>query len=347
MSSYLQQIYPYVQPVYPYLRYVYITIGVLSTTIISPIVLLISIQWARTYQAPPDLPWVGLKGKKFWPKLRANIREVSAGREPLNEAYEKYGKHGKACVLPALHWPEVVLPPTCLSWIANQPDNVLSGPKVQNDILVLDVLAHGPDLAAIYDFTVISRDLTRQTIHILADVLDEMKVSFEEHLDSAMEDYGDIKIFQIVQDVSRRVSNRVFVGLPLCRDKRYIKGLQRWETSFGLTSAVIRYLMPYSLKPVLAPVAALPLYFFRWRLTKMIVPRIQERVAAQSRANESKTEVDRPNDALQWIIDGTTRKGGTQKMTQDDIAGKTILFNFFGTLNLSRFCRLATLTANA
>ena len=235
------------------LQYVYAAIGIVVAAVVSPIILLVSIQWTRTYNAPPQIPWAGLKDKKIFPKLRANLREMTAGREPIDEGYEEYGKHGKAFVLPALHWPEVALPASNLHWIASQPENVLSQRSPQDDTLTLGDFAHGPDMDAIYDFSVISRDLTRQSIHILPDILDEVKVSFEEYFDSDMDDWKDVKIFKVIFRVARRTNNRMLVGRALCRDEKYIRGLTYWEAFFGIASAAIRYLVPYSVKHLIAP----------------------------------------------------------------------------------------------
>ena len=323
----MQSILPYLS----YTRYLLIPLAILVITVVLLIVLIVSIQWSRANEAPADIPWAGLKDRKFLPKVRANIREFAAGRGPLEEGYEKYSKNGKAFILPALHWADVALPTSNIPWLASQPENVLSGVRAQNDILLLDTLAHGPDITACYDFTVVSRDLTRQTISTLNDILDEMKVSFDEQLPSNMGDWIDIKIYEHITSVSRRISNRLFVGLPLCRDKRYISGLSRWEVSFGICSAIIRYLIPgATLRYCFAPVVAIPVHVMRWWLSKMIIPIIRQRKATQSRIIDEKADFQRPNDALQWIMDGTARKGGTQGMTEYDIAGKTILFNFFG-----------------
>lgn len=311
------------------MNYLYAGIGVAVTTIASPFIILISLQWIRTYNVPQDLPWAGLKNKKFFPQLRACLREVTAGRDPMNEGYETYNKHGKAFVLPALHWLDVVLPSSNISWLVSQPENVLSGTKVQDDILALSYLSHGPDLAAIVDFTVVRRDLTRNLSKVLPDILDEIELCFGEKLGDDVEGWKEVKIFEIIEDTSRRLNNRLFIGLPLCRDKRYIDGLRTWEIAFGLCSAVIRYLMPYTLQPWLAPIVAMPVHIQAWRLKRLLLPIIRERIASQNRSLESKTEEKRPNDVLQWLMDGMNERGASSGMSIGDIAGKAITLNFF------------------
>lgn len=54
------------------------------------------------------------------------MREWSVARTAIDEGYEQYAKQGKACVLPAMAWPDVALPPSLNSWLISQPDSVLS-----------------------------------------------------------------------------------------------------------------------------------------------------------------------------------------------------------------------------
>ena len=58
------------------------TLGVLTAT-------LIGIQVARISDAPKGIPWVGLDGRRWLPKLRATLGEFSAGRQRIKEGYEK------------------------------------------------------------------------------------------------------------------------------------------------------------------------------------------------------------------------------------------------------------------
>lgn len=67
----------------------------LSCTIRCVIFLVISfvvfvvLQSIRIFKAPPDIPWVELKNRRFFPKLRACLSELTAGQSMLDEGYEK------------------------------------------------------------------------------------------------------------------------------------------------------------------------------------------------------------------------------------------------------------------
>ena len=97
---------------HPYAFYVYYLIAALLAIALSILAILVTQVSIRISRERQDIPWVGLKNKRIFPKLRACLRELSAGREPVNEGYEKYSKHGKPFITPALRWSATVLPPS-------------------------------------------------------------------------------------------------------------------------------------------------------------------------------------------------------------------------------------------
>ncbi|KAF2482021.1 cytochrome P450 [Neohortaea acidophila] len=314
------------------MHYLYKALIASTSLLATPFIILLSIQWSRTRLAPPNIPWAGLNNKRLFPKLRANLREITAKRDPLLEGYEKYSKHGQPFILPSLNWPDVVLPPSHIPWLISFPDNVLSTSSVFEDVLATKYLGHGPDLAAIVDFSVIRRDLTRHLNATLPDILDEVRASFDESIEpllSSDEDWADVKIVEIILNTARRLSNRAFVGESLCRNKRFMSALKSWEFAIGICSAVIRYLVPQCLQPMLGPVIALPVRFQDWKLKRLVLPVLYERLAAQSGSDEKDVKPP-PNDVLQWLLDAKLAgRDAAARMTLSEIAHKTVFLNFF------------------
>ena len=223
-----------------------------------------------------------------------------------------------------MHWPEIVLPPSHLQWLISQPENVLSGTKAFDNLIATEYVCHGPNVAAVHDFTVLRRDLTRNLGRLLPGMLDELTTSFEEDLNVGTDEWQDAKVIDCIQAAVRKTANRAFIGLPLCRDKNYISILRKWDIAVAVAVGVIQHMIPQPLKPLLAPVATLPLQFLTWQLNRMLLPIIK------SRMRKSLVDEDKPEDVLQWIIDSTTQEKGAQQMSVRDIAGKAVLQNFFG-----------------
>ncbi|KAF2165016.1 hypothetical protein M409DRAFT_24915 [Zasmidium cellare ATCC 36951] len=319
---------------------VYWLVGVLLAAALSLVaaasLIVIPAALIRIHQAPKNIPWAGLQNKKWFPKLRACLREMAVGRAAVEEGYEKYGKHGKAFIIPGLHWNAVVLPPSHSDWVARQPENVLSSNKVLDDTMGLQWLVHGPTASSVRDFTVLRRDMTRQHIKLSHHILDEIKHAFDEELGSGTE-YHKVSASNLCAKISFRATNRMFVGLPLCRSEAYETDVTRWTTAFGTCTLIMRFLIPKSLKPLFMQFVALPTKLVQWRAVRFIRPRIRQRLGVLKHDKtlgnslENVQKEKEPNDMLQWIINANAAKDNPRELEPGNIAGKMLFFNVFAT----------------
>ncbi|KAK5126384.1 hypothetical protein LTR85_010620 [Meristemomyces frigidus] len=316
------------------MQYLYAAAALFVSSIAAPVVVLIALQYVQISKVPDGIPWVDLRGKRWFPKLRANMHQFAIGRAALEEGWEKYGKHDKPFVLPGTHWPEIILPPSNVHWIASQPEHIISDIVVQDELLGIEYLSHGPNSASVHDFAPIRRDMTRQMVKVLPDVLDEISVSFTEAFGTNTEDWKDVLGIKGVVGTAHRAVNRVYVGQPTCRDQRYLKAAFRWEISFALTGAVFRQLIPHEFKPLLGPIASVPLAVVKWLAIRHTLPTIRERVKklkAGGMREKSSGEDGKPNDMLQWIIETNAQKPDPAELEPWNIAGKILLLDLFAT----------------
>ncbi|KAI7220963.1 hypothetical protein KC333_g2045 [Hortaea werneckii] len=286
----------------------------------------------RNSKIPPNLPWVDLRGKRWFPKIKANFHQIVTGREPISEGWEKYGRHGKPFVLPGLHWPEIILPPSHHAWIASQPEHILSDDVVQDELLGLPYFAHGPSTAAIHDFTIIRRDLTRQMGKLVPEMLDEVDTGFTEHFGTE-NDWREVRAIEAILKVSQRAIERVFVGLPLCRDTSYLAAVRRWMMGFAICGALYRSFLPEMLQPVFAHLLGIPLAMVKWLALRRSLPLIRRRMLDfdhhQLRGKGTEKEARVPNDMLQWLIESNAHKPPAERLTAWDIGGRLCLFELF------------------
>ncbi|SJK96822.1 uncharacterized protein ARMOST_00068 [Armillaria ostoyae] len=73
-----------------------------------------------------------------------------------------------------------------------------------------------------YHLDVVRGALTRNIVTCFADVQDEIKVAFGDNIPMT-EDWVEIPAYETILQIVCRASNRMFVGLPLCRNREYIK----------------------------------------------------------------------------------------------------------------------------
>lgn len=306
-----------------------------------PTISFILIQYRRTSLVPAHLPWAGLKNKRLFPKTRAMMREYAAKRTPITEGYAQFSAHGKPFVLPTMHWPDVALPPSCNAWLISQPDSVLSTVKTQDDLLELGYLGHGPDLAAVHDFSVITRDLTRQMGRLLPALMEELEACFEGEFGGDGEEWKEAELYETIELAARRGVNRLFVG-ELCRDKEVMDRLLSAGIAIAACGALLRTFVPSFLKAWLAPIICAPYFYQAWRLKRLLLPTITSRMQALQTAvaaNEKPTPKARenaPNDGIQWILASAHNPNtNTFALSPTNIAGKTLLLNFFALFTTS------------
>lgn len=109
------------------------------------------------------------------------------------------------------------------------------------------------------------RDLTRNLPALLPSLLDELQSCFSQQLDKSNakdpSDWHEVHLYSEIELASRRAANRIFVGLPLCRDEKLMNHLYAAGLWFSLCGTILRILVPACLRPVLAPVIGIPLWY--------------------------------------------------------------------------------------
>ncbi|USW59314.1 Putative cytochrome P450 [Septoria linicola] len=302
---------------------VYYPLLVLLSFVFFLLVVMTILATVRISQSPKDIPWAGLPNSRILPKLRASMRGMMVGRKAINEGYEKFSKRDKPFILPGLHWNTVVLPPSNTSWAASQPENILSGNAVLDETMGLDYLAHGPSADSARDFSVIRRDLTRQTAKLAADVYEEIRLTIDAELGSNTNEDKEVGAMDLMRKIAFRAANRIFVGAPLCRQKSYEKRIERWSSLYGICTIVMILAIPRPLKSSFMTLVSVPVGILRWFATRELRSEIHHRL--QDPAAEKK------NDMMQWIISTNASKSDARELEPANIAGKMILFNLFAT----------------
>ncbi|OCK84488.1 cytochrome P450, partial [Lepidopterella palustris CBS 459.81] len=258
---------------------------------------------------PGSIPWVGCR-KELFSKPRANIRELRHALQFLDEGYANYSKHDKPFVTPNVTmYPEILLPPAHIPWLFNQPDDVLSARAVQGSLIASDYIL--PHLAFDSDLHVeVARSiLTRQLGAFMEVMVEETRIAMDEVLGLDTENWNEVGVSKAVRDILLRVNARVSVGLPLCRDKRYLELSYRLSTAVAICGSLIRALVPNIVKPISCPLFALPCRWYAWRSNRYLFPIISSRIATleleKSSLDPSSSISQKdppPNDLLQGVI---------------------------------------------
>ncbi|KAH9929231.1 cytochrome P450 [Fomitopsis serialis] len=217
--------------------------------------------------------------------------------EVLEEGYVKH-KDGffKHAEIGRMRWNVVVCSPEHIDELRKAADDQLSFQEATNESLQVDYTL-GPSVHLNpYHIPIVRSNLTRALGGLFPALRDEIDHSFKTAIPDA-EDWTKVNVYGSVMDIVCRTSNRLFVGLPLCRNEDYC-ALNKKFTIDVFTGARIINLFPNFLKPIAGRLFTNVPKSIR-RGEKHLAPIIEERFK-----HEQGDEWEgKPNDMLQWLID--------------------------------------------
>ncbi|OKL63208.1 hypothetical protein UA08_01148 [Talaromyces atroroseus] len=287
---------------------------------------------------PSTLPLIREPHGKRRFSLKTRLAYYLDCRSLYSETYETYSKKNIPCLLPGngLFRDEVVLPPSYLPWITAQPDNVLSAVDAMRELNQIAWTAghrkyndDGWTGKLVETFLTGGRSLER----LMPGLHDELGLSLSELFGTDTGKWKEIEVLEIMKEVVVRASGRYIVGVPLCRDRTYMRHNIYFADQFVLVAGIIGAL-PKLLRPILGPIAAIPLRYHIWKIKKVFRPTFKHRVrtvnqyADQKNSNCLKTP--EPVDHLQTMF-RWAQKNRPEELNLHDMTIRLALTSFSGT----------------
>ncbi|KXX81153.1 Ent-kaurene oxidase [Madurella mycetomatis] len=202
------------------------------------------------------------------------------------------------------HFPDeiVIVPHNFIEVIKNTPESKLSFQQASYDFFLgklTGITGHEHEMSAL-----IRRDIARLLDRVYDTVEDEAKRAVAAQI-GPCEDWTPIVLLPRVVQMIINISQRVFVGEPLCRDERWVQCIT--QCTAGAFQSV----------PKLWPYHWLMRPFVAWRLSELRSVR-KHRIEAkkllkpilEKRLEDMKSEkFEPPADLIQLVIDGTKGQG--------------------------------------
>ncbi|KAK7457858.1 hypothetical protein VKT23_010202 [Stygiomarasmius scandens] len=262
------------------------------------------------------IPTVGSNG--FWDSFWSGIRYIKHAREVIQEGYDKYYGRAFKVRMPD-RWEVVATGPILLNDIKKAPDDVISLDEATSDLLQLDYTVGSAVRTNLYHVNVVKGPLTRNISTRFSDIRDEIISAFGDEV-PVSDDWIAIPAVETIMKIVCRTSNRLFVGLPLCRDPDWLDlNMQYTIKVFG--SASIINIFPSVLKPIVGTVLSPKANAMR-RARRHVGCVVQERMDKEEKYG--KDWVDKPNDLISWLID---ENPGGEYRTVDDILTRLLFVN--------------------
>ncbi|KAK6859215.1 hypothetical protein PG995_005068 [Apiospora arundinis] len=307
----------------------------LRPAVLGPVVVVVSYVLYQILRASrtklPDLPIVGAKPGEWFPLQRARWRNVTNMRESVFEAYRLY--KNRACIFPvAGGYDFVLLPRKEQQWLLDQPDSRVSIHDLNLDILQTQYTLPDPKLATHpVHHDLVKGVLTRETGNLVPALYDEVQYSVDALYGSEPGVTKEVPVYSAVQDIICQVTNRVFVGLPFCRNPDLLKNGVAFAMDIPLAANLLKFVWE-PLRPLVALVFMVPSRLHTNRFVKILRPEVERRIAdydARQADPETKAaDGGVPNDFLQWSLQQAKALGDPYMYSTYTLASRVLLLNF-------------------
>ncbi|KIJ50513.1 hypothetical protein M422DRAFT_27187 [Sphaerobolus stellatus SS14] len=170
-----------------------------------------------------------------------------------------------------------------------------------------------------YHVPIVRNQLTRNLGHLFDDIREEGALAIEENI-PITDEWTNIKVYPALLQVIARMSNRTFVGVPLCRNPEYIGVNIRHTLDVGEGTRILPY-FPEFLKPLAARYLTNAPRSIATVL-KHLRPIIEER---QKKLDEYGSDYpDKPLDFLSWLLD----EAEGEERTPEKLTSRIVHMNF-------------------
>ncbi|KAG5653878.1 hypothetical protein H0H81_009700 [Sphagnurus paluster] len=262
------------------------------------------------------IPTVGPTG--IFSSYLGAYRFIYHGRDMIQEGYDQY--RGSAFKIAGISkWLVFVRSREMIEELRKAPEDQASFQEAAAEALQT-MYTIGPEIHFnSYHIPVIRSTLTRNMIECFPELQDEISTAFGEHL-PATEGWTEVTVLPTIMQIVCRTSNRVFVGLPLCRDLDY-RSLNITFTIDVINSARAINLFPTVLQPLAGRIFSKGPAGFK-RAMRHIEPMVLERLYQEEQFG--KDWPGKPNDIITWLLDA----GEGSQRTPRDVAVRLLHINF-------------------
>ncbi|KAF8637704.1 hypothetical protein AX16_010779 [Volvariella volvacea WC 439] len=215
----------------------------------------------------------------------------------VQDALTKY--NGATFRVPTFQgWMVVVTTPQLIDELRKAPDDALSFEEAFAETLQVEYTLGPAVRKNQYHTFSIRTPLTRNIGARFPDLCDEIAASFSD-LIPPTSDWSPIPAYDTIMRIVSRSSNRVFVGLPFCRDPDYCK-LNEEFTVQVVTAGTTLMCFPAFLRPLAARFLTNVEGGIQ-RGLRHLGSMIRERLEQEEKCG--KDRADRPNDLISWLLD--------------------------------------------
>ncbi|KAL4928078.1 cytochrome P450 [Aspergillus undulatus] len=260
-----------------------------------------------------------------WATRLAYLRDCES---LFREAYHQYLKKGEAVILPGFGVRnELILPTSSLKWAMTQPDSVLSVSEAFADIDQADYsLGHAKYIKDAWQGLLVKTELNAVLENIVAALNDELGVAFDKYFGTDEESWRGIELQKTIKMVVAQAASRFTVGLPLCRNEKYLQDSFDAIDGCVITAGVVGGSPPI-LRPLIGPLVGLKARLANRRVRNHLKPLYYARLETLKYARDDPCH-DEPGDHFQMMLRYALKERTDELYDLENIASRVTVANF-------------------
>ncbi|KAF8993449.1 cytochrome P450 [Cyathus striatus] len=182
--------------------------------------------------------------------------------------------------------------------IRKAKEEQLSALKAINEIISMDDLLSPQLLQDDYHSEVVRTQVTRNLPARYAEIKDEVATAFADLIPVYENEWTEVVAYKMILKSVVRTSNRLLVGLPLCRDPDYVKLQEAFTIDIFKVSTLI-HMFPMFLRPFVSRFINVESQL--QRAIRHLKPLIEDRIAKIDALGPNYP--DKPNDVISWCLE--------------------------------------------
>ncbi|KAF8463176.1 cytochrome P450 [Russula ochroleuca] len=284
------------------------------------VLFVVSLFIGRYFKGDPTLdaiPTVGFSDPilSYFSALQFNFDGVRM----LKEGYQKT-RPGLFKIANARRWMVLAAGSGLIEDIRKAPDDVLSRNEPTREAIQSEYTLNILNPSDKYSTDIIRSKLMRDVAATFKETREELVMAMDDLIPTREDKWVKVPIIQTLQRVICRATNRIFVGVPLCRDRDYLN-LNVTYAANVVKFGMIISLFPKPLKLVVSRMLSnLPSQI--QQEIEFIKPMVEERFAKMQEYGEDWD--DKPNDLLMWHM--SEAKGVERSV--EGLARRLLVINF-------------------
>ncbi|MCJ1405110.1 hypothetical protein MMC11_008336 [Xylographa trunciseda] len=275
--------------------------------------------WFTRRNEKVKAPVVGYRW--FWePAWLLRMRFITNSFSMIDEGYRKY--KDSLFIVRRCDTDIVVMSNKYIDEIRKLPESSISVIEAHIQNLVGEY--SGVDIARDSDLhnRALLRELTPNIGLFIDPIKDELDLAIKVEMPQA-DDWVEVPIVDLLLSIIARVSARVFVGLPLCRDEEWLQ-LSKETTVNAFTTAMSLRMLPSFVHPLWPLIVRLVPAWYRLdknhrAAQRLVVPIVEQHVRARNNGSVRREKI---SPMLSWMSDFATNE---KEGSPDNLASRQIM----------------------